>query len=251
LLSENLTALESWFAVYGVPVATVLATLLIVIGTPLIAAWAYFRRKEYETVRQRYLDDGLAKIIQQVEYGLSIFEYNWAHALQLLRIYRDLGPDSPVGFYESGYSSFDASLSFEASRHYLIIDLLGDKVCFNIHQLFMAFLHEADVLFRYDLSSTMRVSLEGTKDDKEIPAPRDIYDDYRKELWRIHKEGALYYAFLGHLQLIASELSKHHYTFRNLIIFRKESQVITSIISLKETFKKELTKYSEENASCL
>lgn len=63
-MTDNCTFIIS---TYAQPIATVLGALLVVVVTPLIGTWAYFRRKEYETVRQRYLDDGILPIIRQVE----------------------------------------------------------------------------------------------------------------------------------------------------------------------------------------
>lgn len=249
LISGNLTAIEGWFVVFGSPIATVIVAVLIVIITPLIATTAYFKRKEYETVRQRYLDDGLVKIIQQAEYGLGVFEYNWAHSVHLLKTYRDLGPNCPPEFYKFGFANFDASISFEASRHYLLTDLIGDKVYFDIHQLLIGYLHEADNLFKLDLGSALRLSLEGAEGGTIISAPQEIYESYKEALEKIHKESEPYYVFLGNLQLITSELSRRRYNFKSLKKFKNEPQVIKSIASLKEIFKEDLDKYANNSAS--
>jgi hypothetical protein len=249
LLSENLTALESWFAIYGVPAATILAALLIVIGTPLIAAMAYFRRKEYETVRQRYLDGSLDKIIKQVEYGLNIFEYNWAHSIHLLRTFRDIGPDTPPELYTHGFAEFDERVSLETPSHYLLFELIGDRVFSHVHQLLTAFLHEADNFFKYDLFSAIKVSIEGSKDGSTIASRDEIFTTYLDEAAKKRKECEPYYRLLSTLQSLISVLIRKQYRFKSLNKFRHEPVVIGAIYNLKEAFKEDLSKYANNRKS--
>jgi len=123
-LSDNVTSIIS---IIAQPLATILGALLVVIGAPLF----YFKQKEYETIRHRYLDDGIAVIIRQVEYVLDVFQYNWARSIHLLKTYRDLGINTPPELYNSGFISIDKPISLEASRHYLLREIIGDKVFFT------------------------------------------------------------------------------------------------------------------------
>ena len=77
------------------PLATVLAALILIVGVPLFGILVYYKQKEIETVRQRYLDDGISFIIRKVEYGLDIFKYNWVRSIHLLKVYRDFGINTP------------------------------------------------------------------------------------------------------------------------------------------------------------
>jgi len=249
LISGNLTDIEAWFVVFGSQIATVLAAGLVVIGAPLIATMFYFKRKEYETIRQMYLDEDLVKIIQQVEYGLAYLDIIGLIAFISQKLYRDLGPSSPPDFHKLGFINFDQQISLEASRHYLLRDLIIDKVNFDVHQLLTGFLHEADNLFKVDLCSAMRVSLEGAKGGAEISSPQEIYESYKESLAKIYKESKPYYALLGNLQLIVSELSRKQYNFKSLNGFKNKPEVIATITSLKVIFKEELAKYAKSSAS--
>ena len=244
ILSDNCTAITI-ISTYAQPIATMLGALIVVVFAPLIGAWAYFRRKEYETVRQRYLDDGILPIIKQVEDSLNIFEYNWAHSIHLLKIYRDLSYNTPPELYKSGFVAINKPVSFEASRHYLLMDIIGDKVYFNVHQLLTAFLHDSNSLFIDDLCSAIRVSLEGGKEDTEIAAPEVIFNTYVKELEKKSEEHKPYYIFLGNLQILASLLAKEQYSFKKLGEFRNKPEVQKSISVLKEMYKEQLAKYSD------
>lgn len=241
-MSDNVTLIISTFAQ---PLATILGALLVVIGAPLIGAWAYFRRKEYETVRQRYLDDGILPIIRQVEDSLNVFEYNWAHSVHLLKIYRDLSSNTPQELYKSGFVAIDKPISFEASRHYLLMDIIGDKVYYDVHQLLTAFLHSSNSFFIYDLCSAIRLSVEGGKENTEIATPGVLYNTYINEIKKITEERQPYYVFLGNLQILASLLSKEQYNFKKLRNIRYRPEVLKAIIDLKETFKDQLAKHSD------
>ena len=241
-MSDNLTLRISTFAQ---PLATILGALLVVIGAPLFAIMIYFKQKEYETIRHRYLHDGIAVIIRQVEYLLDVFQYNWAHSIHLLKTYRDLGINTPPELYNSGFISIDKPISLEASRHYLLTEIIGDKVFFNVHQLLAGFLHEADNLFTVDLCSAIRVSLEGGKGDTIIDPPEKIFEAYIKELEKEDKECQLFYPLLGNLKILESLLSKKHYSFKSLQKFRDNPEVIKSIANLRQTFRDQLTKYSD------
>jgi len=249
MLGENLTVLESWFTVYGVPIATIIAAVLIVVGTPLIATMAYFRRKEYETVRQRYLNGSLDNIIKQVEYGLNIFEYNWANSINILRTYRDVGADMSSELYTHGFTEFNKQVSMEASSHYLLTELIGDKVFWDVHQLLAGFLVEADGFFRYDLCSAIKLSIEGPKDGSTIASSNQIFEVYKTELAKKRNDCQPYYILLGNLQLVSSQLIKKHYRFKNLNKFRREPTVVRAINALKESFKEELGKYASKQES--
>ncbi len=168
----------TWISTYAEPLATIGAAALIVVGTPLIGAWAYFKRKEHEIISKRYLENGVEQIIKQVEHGLAVFEYNWAHSIHLLRLYRDLGPNMALESYEAKFTAIDIPISFEASRHYLLFDLVGDKVFFDAHQLLTSFLHTTDTLFKDDLCSAIRVSITGGVEGTEVAPPEEIFQSY-------------------------------------------------------------------------
>jgi hypothetical protein len=76
------------------PIVNVCTTLLVVIFTAVIGRWVYFRQKEYELVRQRYLENGIDLIVDHIASALQLFQQNWARSLLLLKIYRDLKNDT-------------------------------------------------------------------------------------------------------------------------------------------------------------
>jgi hypothetical protein len=98
--------------------ATLASALLVVIFTTLLGLWAYFRQKEYELVRQRYLEEGLDVLIHHVETALSVFQYNFTHSLLVLKTFRDLGADMPARLYDTGFQDLD-KVTMVPTRNYL------------------------------------------------------------------------------------------------------------------------------------
>ncbi len=242
-MSDNVSII---FSTYAQPIATVLGAVLVLVGAPLFGILVYFKQKEYETIKQRYLDDGIAVIIRQVEYSLDVFQYNWAHSIHLLRTYRDLGVNTPSELYNSGFISIDKPISLEASRHYLLLEIIGDKVFFNVHQLLTAFLHDADNLFKVDLCSAIRLSLEGGKGNISISPPEEIFNAFIQKLNEKHDEGQLYFALLGNLKTIESLFSNKQFSYKMLSKFRNKTEVLKSITDLKRIFNDQLTKFSSQ-----
>jgi hypothetical protein len=137
----------------------------------------------------------------------------------------------------------------EASSHYLLTDLIGDRVYWQIHQLLTAFLHEADNFFREDLRTAIRVSIEGPQNGTTIATPKEIFTMYVEELAKKRAECLPFYIFLGNLQLMATQFLRKQNHLKNLKEFRDKPEVISTIKSLKETFKEDLARYADTQTS--
>ena len=57
---------------------------------PWIALCLYFRQKEYELVKQRYLEGAIDIVAAEVEQALGVVHHNWARCLNIVKAYRDL-----------------------------------------------------------------------------------------------------------------------------------------------------------------
>jgi len=238
-LSDNFTSIIS---TYAQPIATVLGALLVVIITPIVGILVYFKQKEYETIKQRYLDDGLALIIRQVESSLDIYQYNWVRSINLLKTYRDLGVNTPPDLYTTAFMSINNPISVEASRHSLLGELVGEKVYFTVHQFLVVFLHTANHLISVDLCSAIRISLGGGKGT--IASPEKIFDTFLKELQKTQDESQLYFKYLGNLKILESLFSKTRLSYKNINKIRNKQEVVKAVNDIKVIFKEQLAKSS-------
>jgi hypothetical protein len=78
---------------------------------------SYFRQKDYELVRQRYLIDGADEVAANIEYRLSVYRNNWARGLQIIRMFRDVGNQMNLKMLEEGFIAFDQS-QFQMRPHH-------------------------------------------------------------------------------------------------------------------------------------
>lgn len=224
---------------YGKAIATLASAILVVLVTALLGLWAYFRQKEYELVRQRYLDEGIDVLIHHVETALSIFQFNFTHALLVLKTFRDLGADMPSRLYDSGFQDLDR-VTMVPTRNYLLEKLVGDDVCYKIHQLMMVFVHDANNFFMNDLCSMLRVKINGGREIGVKATREEIVEIYLKNCIDYEKQAHRFWILLGNLQNIAISFEKERFTFKKLGVFRNNPSVLKSLTVLKEQFADDL-----------
>ena len=78
-------------------VETIIQVLILIIAAILTAflsyyfgAKIYFKQKEYENIRKRYLEEGFDKLISEYEFALSAYRHNWLIGLSIIQQVRDL-----------------------------------------------------------------------------------------------------------------------------------------------------------------
>jgi hypothetical protein len=218
-----------------IQLATLASALLVVIFTTLSGLWVYFRQKEYELVRQRYLEDGLDVLIHHVETALNIFQYNFTHSLLVLKTFRDLGADMPTRLYDTGFQDLD-KVTMVPTRNYLLEQLIGDNICYKIHQLMMVFVHDANNFFMNDLCSMLRIKINGGKEIGVKATREEIVEIYMKHCVEYEKKAHRFWILLGNLQNIAFAFEKEKFTFKKIGSFRNNASVQESISVLKEQF---------------
>lgn len=195
----------------------------------------YFRQKEYELITKRYLEEGLDAISKNVDRSLATFRHNWWQSTVVLKNFKSLGKDMRPDLYNNLFIAPDPSL-FEIWRDYRLLDLVGNNVYDRIHQNLDAFVRNAYTFFKDDLSSMVRVAIEGGK-ELELKATREqMYDIYLEEVKKLEKNSKRFYIFLGELQKISSWIQTERFDFKGLKRLRERDEVKNSIKILNELF---------------
>lgn len=211
----------------------------------IFAVWFFYRQKEYDTVRKRYLENGIDLLIQKIETALFVFQFNWTRSSMLLRTFRDLGRDTPKDLYNKGFLPLDFA-TIEATRHYLLTQLIGDNIFYEAHQVLLPFLHSADNFFHGDLTNFVRVYIEGGTDHNfKIDKRSEIVDEYISKLKELEKDSHRFWIMLGNLQLISFEFERQRFTFKKLENFKNNGEIKVIINRIKSLFKDELDKLKE------
>ena len=230
---------------YGAVIESLATAILVALIAVLFGLWAYFRQKEYELVRERYLEKGVDVLIHQVETALTAFQFNFTHSLLVLKTFRDLGSDMPLRLLEAGFQEIDA-ISMVPTRNYLLQELIGTDLCYKIHQLMVVFIHDATNFFLNDLCSILRVKLQGSKEIGIKATRQEIVDVYEAQCMGYEEQAHKYWIFLGNLQNIAFAFEKQRFTFAGLEKFRDNRRVMKSLEVLDGVFKEYISNNNDE-----
>lgn len=214
--------------------STILASIIV----PWIGLLIYFRQKEYELVRKRYLEDGIDILIQQVEAALTTFQDNYTHSMLVLKTYRELKADTPSHLYEIGFQGLD-DITMVPTRNYLLKELIGDDVFYDAHQLMTVFVHDANNYFINGLCSTIRIKIKGGEKLKITATEEQIVETYLRKSIEYNDEAKKYWILLGNLQNIAFAFEKQRFTFKTIKGFHKNKSVKKSVATVKKAFEDE------------
>lgn len=221
---------------------TLITGILAAIIAPFVGLLIYFRQKQYELVRNRYLDNGVDVLLAHVEYALGIFRHNWARSLNVLKHFRDMGADMPPDLYKSGFLELEP-VAYKTAHTFFLKEITGSDIFPNVLQLLFSFVHNANALFIYDLCSVVRLSVEGAKETKLNAPKKDIIEAYFSKLEEVNAECNKFYIFQGILHDISHALSQERFSFKNIEQFRNNEVVRRSIETLEKEFGEELSEY--------
>jgi hypothetical protein len=77
-----------------------------------LGAWIglrlYFRQKEYELIKQRYLEGAVDIVAAEVEQAFGTFSHNWARCLNIVKAFRDAQNDFDAKELEKGFLDLDS-----------------------------------------------------------------------------------------------------------------------------------------------
>jgi len=211
--------------------------IIAAIAAALIGLYTYFKQKEYELVRQRYLMDCIDLLCTNIDYSLGVFRNNWARSLQLLKQFRDVGSAMEKEDYISPFLPFDYSF-FTIVPFYRLEKLLEDNVFWHISQLLYAFIEKSYSLFERDMRKAIAYYVDNS--EKEQVDPKKIAENYFPIVLSKDKEASKYYYMLNQLMSISSILEKEKFSFKKLDTFKNREDVKIIIEKMHSHFKDEI-----------
>ena len=117
---------------------------------------SYFRQKEYEHVRSRYLDHGFDALTAEVEYALSVYRTNWALVLRYTKLYRDIQQPLDVSDFFHQFREFDQQ-RFRLVPAHRLKSLLQEDTIWNAYQRVIAFVNSTNDTIKADFGVALRV----------------------------------------------------------------------------------------------
>ncbi len=199
---------------------------------------SYFTQKEYELVKQRYLEQGVDKLASTLQKNLSNLRHNWARILFLLKQYRDDGDKFDVGELEKGFlDSYAGALENMANQR---IQIITDSSIFGyVYQFANAFIKTSNDTITKDLTKVMSMRLKGIEGD--INKRNHVIETIITELKEINNELMKYDFFVSQLVNLSRILEKERkMSLKKLSKFKNYLEVKSIIATLEEKFSEEL-----------
>ena len=219
---------------------TIMAALL----TAWFALTFYYRQKEYELVKQRYLDGSVDVIASEIDTSLGVFNHNWARCLNILKTYRDAGELFDTNDLDIGFIEYE-SVNFNQIAHYRLHALTGSQVYWHIYQKTLAFVTNSVTLMQHEIPDVIKAKLK----TEAIDATKDIIVEDAFDRLRTLQEESHKFSFLSsELQVIATLLEQEKLSVKKIKTFNKRSEIIKSINNINSIFKDELAESDDEIA---
>lgn len=211
---------------------TIIATLL----AALAAIWFYFRQKEYELVKQRYLDEGLDVVVSSAEEALSVFHHNWARCLELMKSFRDV-PGFDVNDLHRGFVEF-SERRFSLTANYRVNSIVGSDLVWQAFQLVIAFAQRGCAIAKDEIPDALRVKIT----TKDIPASRkEIADEALKTLKELDKESHDFYAFISEMHKLTKLLETQKFSTKAIQKLSGNDTVKDVLRALQKRYGERLT----------
>ncbi len=207
-------------------------TLLAVAIGASIGLAAYFRQKEYELTKQRYLEQGLDVVAGALQSMLGTVSHNYARAMQLCRQYRENGAEVDLQELNRGFKEQDSS-NFHQTAHYRVGSLLNDQIIWNSFQSVMVYASTTSTLMSQEIPEAIRKLAaipEGERDrsadaEKMLMDVRDAHDEMFK------------FATLGHeIHVLSLLLEETRLSRKAVAEFHERSEVRASVQRLRTAF---------------
>jgi hypothetical protein len=225
---------------YASPLASLVGPIVGASLAALFGILIFFRQKEYELVRKRYLEDGIDEIVDQTAKALHLYQQNWTRCFLILKTYRDLKDDTPKELYSEPFPTADPN-AFLSTKHFLLQQLIRDSVFYDACQMLLVFIHDAVNIFKNDLCAAIRIQIEGGRSNNIKPEQRErLIEAYLKRLNELDKEIQPYWVMLGNLQAISFVLERQRFTFKKLKNFHENETVISCTKKVRDLFGKEI-----------
>lgn len=205
-----------------------------------VGAWVgvkvFLRQKEFDLVKQRYLEGGIDIVAAHCEEALGIFHHNWARCLQLVKMFRDAQESFDVDQLKRGFLELDSS-KFHAIPHHRLQILVGSEIFWEIYQLALAFAVNANAIVTQEIPETIRLKLATNKLTSDFKLIAEKSFEHLKKLdEKSHKFAGL----TRELEALAGTLQTEKLSFKNVLTFHQNPVVNAAIKRLEKEFEAEL-----------
>lgn len=196
------------------------------------ALWLYFRQKEYELVKQRYLDGGVDVLVAQLEASLGVASHNYSRSLQVVKSFRDTGENFDLKMLSEGFLPLDSS-KFSQHANHRIGSLLDSQLVWSIFQSALAHAAISNGKFTIEIPEAIRFKRSTnliTKSEQEMAAI--MIADIRQ----LHDSGFNYAKLISELHYLGRLLETEKLSVAGIAAFSKRREVRQLLTRLEKAF---------------
>ena len=221
---SNLIASEAVKALFG--------AITLVLGA-IAALVAFHRQKEYELVKQRYLDEGIDIVAAAFEKGAGVCSHNYARALQVLRLFREDQEKFELKDLDQGFIQLDSS-NFNEVAFYRLRIVLGTSIFYDIFQCAMANFESVTSLSTTQVKQAIRrIKLE----PDSINVPIDEFANKFAEEIHTQFEGTFKFARASlEINSLGVMFSRLTMSFKQVEQFRERGEVKESLERIRREY---------------
>ena len=201
----------------------------------LIALKAFFRQKEYELTKQRYLEGGVDVVAVQIEQALGVVSHNWARCLAIAKSFRDAGSDFDIKELEKGFLEFDSS-QFKQIAHHRIGSLVRSQVIWRVFQHAMAYATNANSRICKEIPEAIRLRMTT---DRIAADHGEVAEQMFQDLQGIQKEGYPFANLLREVHALGLLLEAERMSLKAVADFSNKQEVRELISRLEASFPEE------------
>ncbi len=207
------------------------------IGAAWVGVRIFFRQKEYEIVKNRYLDCGVDLVVTELENNLGVLSHNWARCLNIVKSFRDTNELFDVSELDKGFLELDSSRFQVVANHRLNI-LVGSKIYWEVFQLAQAFISTSNSTITKEVTDTIRLKLTT---DKVTKTTEELVDYSHKLLKEINEASHRYSSFQHKLLMIADVLEREKLSFNKVEKFRDKLEITEITRQLENEYAEKLS----------
>ena len=205
-----------------------------------LAAWValrlYFRQKEYELIKQRYLEGAIDIVAAEVDQALGVVNHNWARCLNIIKAFRDEGNHFDASELGKGFFELDSS-KFHRVPHHRIGNLIDSQLIWGVYQLAMAFAANSNSIITKEIPEVIRIKLTTNLVGKE---PEQIAQELFTRLKSIDNESHKFSSLTRELHTLGFLLERERLSFKKLVKLSRTPEVKGMLDRLKTEFSTDL-----------
>ncbi len=195
----------------------------------------YFRQKEYEIVKQRYLEQSLDVISGELESISSAFNHNWARCLELLKEYRDSPQLLDTAKLARGFLALNGT-QFNRAAHHRLQVLTGSQIFWQVYQLALSRHLGLNSVVVNEVPHAIKAQLDGNTN----ATSDQLVESAMLELKPMPEESDHFAPLHESLQNISRLLEREQLSFDKVGNFAKKPAVVRIVRDIAEFYASDL-----------